>query len=1493
MGYSYAETSAITCLHCQKTFDGEVWFIIDAGDRPNLIERIKQGALHTFPCPHCQQAVTIDAPLLILRALGNPVLLFSPAQATTNDQDQEHARWLLGHLRDDMGDQWQDDWLTRGLRGISRDQLPSALSGDPKGVPGPANDGRGQLLNLLQQFIQADNWADSRLVVEAHPELLSARTDVVLLQLIEGVRGQYDADVEVRLNEYRELLARCREIGIAQAFAEKVGSAADETDVLTGLSANWQNAQVAVRRYQATGDRSALDEAIAMWERILEINSLSTDLEPLHIQAMNSAAATYLCRYLSCGFSSDLDHALSLLQKLVHLMPSNSPEQPGFLTNLGNGLRARYARSGDLADLEQAIDAWQRALNLTPRNMPARSVILCNLGAGLRVRYASRRDPADLDAAVDNFRDALQLVSPGDLGRGTIFNNLGNCLRDRYNIRGDSADLEAAVDSFQKAVDMALPNTPERALRLTNLGTGLHARYERKGNLADLEAAIDRFQQAVELIPLNATDRARCLDNLGTGLRTRYKRSGDPADLEAAVGYFRQAVELTPPGDPDRVGHLDDLGTGLHDRYNLNGDPADLEAAIDCYQQAIELTPPNDPDRASHLNSLGTGLHDRYIRNGDPADLETAVDYYRQAVELTPPNTSERAVYFSNIGINLRDRYERNGDPADLEAAVDSFRQAVELTSPVAPDRADYLSNLGTGLRMRYVRGGVLADLKAAIGCYQQAVELTPLDAFERTSHLTNLGNGLHDRYERNGDPADLDAAVDCYRQAVELTPHSAPKRGPILNNLGAGLHKRYLHNGDPVSLEAAVDSFRQAIELTPPGDLRRAEYLSNLSVDLRARFARNGDPADLAAAIDCCQQAVELIPHDTTHRAMILYTLAAGLHDRYDRSGDPADLEQAIQSYRSACTGGFLYNHNLVVVVARSWLYWATLRHNWYEAVEAFNYVRRATDILVTVQWDRAAKSDWLREVQGLAARGAYALSQRSQLSQSVEALEGGLARLLSEALEGNRRDLERLPSLGYGSLYGRYRMGTASWAALMQTQPYAGVDITVEEQTSHNRLNLLHETRAAIDAAIDDIRRVPGYEDFFRSLPYARIQALASLDTPVVYLATTSVGSLGLIVWPDTVEAIDIAVTERDLNRLLIEWEAQGNAATGGYLIAQLGVASALPAELAKTLPILGEKLMPLVDHLRTRGATGVTLIPTGRLSLLPLHAATYTRDGKTLCLLDDFVVAYTPSAQALAVARENVQQRASMPLRLAGVGNPSPNSRPLTYAKPELQSIVELMPAGAAQPLYERQATKPALAATLPRATVAHLSCHGSFNVAEPLDSGLMLGDGPWTLREILDQPKALETVRLVVLSACQTAITDFQNLPDEAIGLPAGLLQAGVPAIVGTLWSVNDASTALLMVRFYELMLSEYLRPHEALCRAQRWLRDLTMHDLEEYVARHEAIARAHAEAGDRMSDSLSHALNLKVFTADNPDAQPFRDPYYWAPFTFTGATEVIL
>ncbi|MBC7334943.1 MAG: CHAT domain-containing protein, partial [Clostridia bacterium] len=532
-------------------------------------------------------------------------------------------------------------------------------------------------------------------------------------------------------------------------------------------------------------------------------------------------------------------------------------------------------------------------------------------------------------------------------------------------------------------------------------------------------------------------------------------------------------------------------------------------------------------------------------------------------------------------------------------------------------------------------------------------------------------------------------------------------------------------------------------------------------------------------------------------------------------------------------------------------------------------------------------------------------------------------------------------------------------------------------------------------LQTAIEALRQnVPGFAYFFKSLPFPEIQRQAA-DAPLVYLLATPAGGLALVVSAAGGQAVDLPeLTEAALNGWLVQTDAAGQNVVGGYLPAQLAVPDWMSGALKKLLPALGRALQPLVEALaltpppgpfpspaaRKRGeddgaavrggVRAITLIPTGRLALLPLHAARLP-DGSHL--LDHFTISYAPSAQALQAARRQAAARQEAPFFLIGVGNPLPSPealadlhrdlqeavaalpdeeriRPLReelaklvtlptaellhegfllrrliqrlpedlgapvqrlldlsrrwpqslrYAKAELQSVVDLLPPQSADPLYEQEATLPAVLERLPRATAVHLSCHGIFQADDPLQSSLLLVDeegreARLTLRDLFaEKSTALSAARLVVLSACQTAVTDFRDLPEEAIGLPVGFLQAGVPAVIGTLWNVDDAATALLVTRMYEYMLQEHLPPPQAVRQAQRWLRDLTNADLEAYLARHEAIAKARLESGRRMPFTLLEELMVKVITTEKPQARPYADPYFWAPFTFTGVGEVRL
>jgi hypothetical protein len=78
-----------------------------------------------------------------------------------------------------------------------------------------------QLLDVIQAFIQADTWAASQRIIEAHPELLSDEADQLLSQLVVIARQQGDSQVENIFTEHRQLLARCRQVGMEAAFAER------------------------------------------------------------------------------------------------------------------------------------------------------------------------------------------------------------------------------------------------------------------------------------------------------------------------------------------------------------------------------------------------------------------------------------------------------------------------------------------------------------------------------------------------------------------------------------------------------------------------------------------------------------------------------------------------------------------------------------------------------------------------------------------------------------------------------------------------------------------------------------------------------------------------------------------------------------------------------------------------------------------------------------------------------------------------------------------------------------------------------------------------------------------------------------------------------------------------------------------------------------------------------------------------------------------------
>jgi CHAT domain-containing protein len=316
---------------------------------------------------------------------------------------------------------------------------------------------------------------------------------------------------------------------------------------------------------------------------------------------------------------------------------------------------------------------------------------------------------------------------------------------------------------------------------------------------------------------------------------------------------------------------------------------------------------------------------------------------------------------------------------------------------------------------------------------------------------------------------------------------------------------------------------------------------------------------------------------------------------------------------------------------------------------------------------------------------------------------------------------------------------------------------------------------------------------------------------------------------------------------------------------------------------------------------------LVPFRYLHLLPLHALTSRRLRKNAeeagSLLELFPggVRYTPSCQLLQLSqRINPIGEESSPTRLFAIQNPTED---LEFTDIEVEAIAKSF--NPAEVLIREKASKTGLQqqlAALQNADIAHFSCHGFFDFLDPRKSALILAgakiatDGVdsenksyvrsrrgenfdiaecLTLEEIFDLP--LSKCSLVTLSACETGLTDIRDTTDEYIGLPSGFLYAGTTNVISTLWAVNDVSTAILMIKFYEIFLSQTRPPVAvALRESQLWLRSLNVKGLLEWVEASKLLSREHKTT---IQDSFAYGYD--------DDYQPYEAPHFWAAFCAVG------
>nr|WP_290225481.1 CHAT domain-containing protein [Trichocoleus desertorum] len=1056
----------------------------------------------------------------------------------------------------------------------------------------------------------------------------------------------------------------------------------------------------------------------------------------------------------------------------------------------------------------------------------------------------------NLELGIATYQQVLQMITHEamPIDWAAAMNNLATAYCDR--IRGDRAqNLELSIAVHQQVLQVrtreAMPI--DWATSMHNLATAYYFRI-RGDRAQNIEDAIAAYQQVLQVMTREAmpVDWAESMMNLAIAYYFRIR--GDRAqNIEDAIAAHEQALQVrTREAMPvDWATSMHNLATAYSKR--IRGDRAqNIEDAIAAYQQALQVrTREAMPvDWATSMHNLANTYCNR-IRGDRAQNIEDAIAAYQQALQVRAREAMP--VQWAGSIHNLANTYcnRIRGDRAqNLELGIAAHQQALQVrTREAMPiDWAESMHNLATAYSKR-IRGDRAQNIEDAIAAYQQALQVRTREAMpvDWATSMHNLAIAYYSRIR--GDRAqNIEDAIAAHEQALQVRTREAM---PVdwatsMHNL-ANTYCNRIRGDRAQNLELGIAAHQQALQVR----------------------TREAMPIDWAES---------------------MINLATAYSKRI--GGDRAqNIEDAIAAYRNSLE---IFTPELLPDgcrrTARSLgnLYFGETR--WKEAVSVYQIALQAAETLYQSANLLDSKAAELSETADLPRRAAYALGRSGEFQQAIEILERGRARGLSESLNRDRADLTQLQQT-HPDLYQDYQT-IANQLRNLESQQRNRMTSTERHSLTPGALrDSAIALRQQLDTLIQSIRQIPGYEKFLSLPTFDDVCCAVKIDCPLVYLVPTSAGSLALIVMIDNIEPVWLNhLPESKLREILYgpadnpklsRWfgahQDFRNDAKANYL--------AWCEEIDRSTCQLWEPLMqPLIQHLKEHQFHQATLIPTGLLSFLPLHAAWIehpTRPTGRRYALDDIHFTYAPNARSLTAARA-ITPRSPAESILA-INNPRQD---LPNSKREVEAAIATFPQSTV--LKHGDATVEAVKKALVGVATVHFSCHGTANLTDPLNSGLLMSDGLLTLRDIFVLNLADQGgLRLAILSACETGLSGIKNA-DEAVSLPTGLLQAGVAAVIASLWSVSDLSTMLLLTKFYDLWRSEKpLPPDQALRQAQIWLRDTTN---EEKIAEFKAFIPAFA--GTRLSPTTAQELyNELAWEAKNE--RSFAHPFHWAAFTYTG------
>ncbi|CAE6418780.1 unnamed protein product [Rhizoctonia solani] len=344
-----------------------------------------------------------------------------------------------------------------------------------------------------------------------------------------------------------------------------------------------------------------------------------------------------------------------------------------------------------------------------------------------------------------------------------------------------------------------------------------------------------------------------------------------------------------------------------------------------------------------------------------------------------------------------------------------------------------------------------------------------------------------------------------------------------------------------------------------------------------------------------------------------------------------------------------------------------------------------------------------------------------------------------------------------------------------------------------------------------LTQIRQLPGLDSFLQPTKSRALMHLAQ-SGPIVVINCHSNQCDALFILPDHDKIRHMSLpnfTEEQAKKACSSLETslrkQRLRQRGVRIIQQLEDEDQMGSVL-QTLwcyivePVL--KYLGYMDQVYMEPLPRITWCPTGSLSFLPLHAAGDYSQPR--CRVFDYAVSsYTPTLTALLAGTPRSLTQDCRVLAIGLASTPGHSSLPsttqeLACVKAQTGIKMEYLQ------LTNEQATTAAVLEAMEQHDWVHLACHAHQNVNNATKSGFFLHNGTLDLSAI--NQRSFKNKGLAFLSACETATGD-EKLPDEAIHLASGMLMAGYPSVIATMWSVVDQDASFVADKVYAQLMRD--------------------------------------------------------------------------------------